>query len=149
MAKERNWLTGAVVVAVVLLIAVAGGYALMKAGFNLKGGEEQRPIPEEIALELQQSPPTRIATEPAPASRVSATLDARYFKNEESYYFTCRGVGFEPTAYTWDFGDGSSPILSTNGDVFYHYEKPGRYAVTCSAADEANMAEATAIATVE
>ena len=145
----RDWFTGAAVVAVVLVIAVAGGYALMKAGFNFGVADEQRPVPDEIMMELQQSPPTRIATEPAPGSRVSATLDARFSKDDASYLFVCRGVGFEPTAYTWDFGDGSPQLLSTNGDIAYHYEKPGRYGVTCSAADEANMAEATAIAIVE
>jgi len=44
---------------------------------------------------------------------------------------------FSPIAnYTWDFGDGTSPITITNPIITYNYTQPGNYSVTLTVTDE-------------
>ena len=38
--------------------------------------------------------------------------------------------GTGPYTFTWDFGDGSDPVVTTDADVTYNYGNPGAYSVS-------------------
>ncbi|MBI2145199.1 PKD domain-containing protein [Candidatus Woesearchaeota archaeon] len=132
---------------VVVVIGLAVGYIALSGNFpgKTKSPETATEVPgSELgggATGQEQVQNTTIATKPT-RSNVSASLTARYLPGTKSHIFVCSARGFSPTTYTWDFGDGSNPLLSTNKDVLYQYDKPGSYTVNCSAADANNVAEA-------
>lgn len=92
---------------------------------------------------------TTIAQDPSENTRnVSANISiAPFYPKGNDFVFVCEGNNFDPIAFTWDFGDGSKQVLSTNQDVFHRYSEPGTYNVSCEAADDENVATVTIQAT--
>jgi gliding motility-associated-like protein len=46
-------------------------------------------------------------------------------------------VAFSDTAFTWNFGDGSPPVVGGTGSVFHNYAAPGTYNVSLVLTDTA------------
>jgi hypothetical protein len=49
------------------------------------------------------------------------------------YVFNCDTTDWNPTSYTWDFGDGTGYNRISNQNVFHVFKQPGQYIITCKA----------------
>ena len=131
--------TTVAVAALVIVLGLIGGYAIIKDratnGMNATANDGGTSIETN----------TTLAQTPAPgAPKVSASLSAAP-TSDGGFTFTCTANGITPAAYTWNFGDGTAPILSTEESVYYHYDLPGTYKVTCTAATATNVANGSTI----
>ncbi len=66
----------------------------------------------------------------------------------ESSVFTASVRNGTNISYTWDFGDGTAPIISTTNVISYTYSRPGDFTVTVTAFNSINNVQATCVAGV-
>jgi len=73
-------------------------------------------------------------------------------ENQLSFSFHARGLDDYLSGrvrhYLWDFGDGTPSIITSSPDVIYSYQAPGRYTVTLTLKNSADVSVVTANAVV-
>lgn len=84
-----------------------------------------------------------------PIGDESAVLEiAPYFPQGPDgldYVFICEAMGFTPTSYDWDFGDGEKLYDMPVDNVFHRFGESGLYRVNCAASNSAYRVGASKI----
>lgn len=67
----------------------------------------------------------------------------KWYPKGPDYVFVCNITGFEPTSYTWFYGDGHKLLNIRNQNTYHVYESLGNFTVMCSGTDGVNTASDT------
>lgn len=67
----------------------------------------------------------------------------QWYPKGPDHVFVCNITGFEPTSYTWFYGDGHKLLNIRNQNTYHVYEALGNYTVMCSGTDGVNTASDT------
>lgn len=87
---------------------------------------------------------TNVTTQANATSGISADLHImKWYPKGPDYVFVCNITGFEPTSYTWFYGDGHKLLNIHNQNTYHVYEATGHYTVSCSGTDGTNTASDT------
>ena len=79
----------------------------------------------------------------APAFHLRASVDSMVFvvdANDTAHFTVEPGDAVGTVTYTWDFGDGSAALVTTDTSVEHKYTAPGSYSVSVSATCDAGSA---------
>ena len=79
----------------------------------------------------------------APAFHIRASVDSMMFvvnANDTAHFTVVPGDAVGTVTYTWDFGDGSAALVTTDTSVEHKYTAPGSYSVSVSATCDAGSA---------
>jgi hypothetical protein len=70
---------------------------------------------------------------PLPSSTTVHVVNT--FMADLNAVFVCNANGFTPTAYSWNFGDGSSSLDRGVNDVYHSFSSNGTKTITCTASN--------------
>lgn len=92
----------------------------------------------------QTNQTTNVTTQTNVTQSGSADLHImKWYPKGPDYVFVCNITGFEPTSYTWFYGDGHKLLNIKNQNTYHVYEALGHYTVSCSGTDGTNTASDT------